>query len=253
MAKPAYQQVAADLRARIVGGEYPPGSTLPTLGELEELYGASTGTIRAALAALRAEGLVDTRTRAGTIVRHRPPVHRMTADRYRPRPEPATAFTADENIAWTEYRLDKRFEQMPATTELAGLFGCDQGELLLARHFRFYADEEPTQLSVSYVRWADVQGTPVADPIREPWPGGTVAQMAFLGTPVVRILEDMTAGMPTPDEAEALRLPSGTPVLRWTRRMLAADGHVLEVAHPIVRRGDTTIVEYAVDLDTPGQ
>jgi GntR family transcriptional regulator len=246
--QPAYQQVAADLRARIVGGEYTPGSTLPTLVELQELYGASAGTIRTAIGVLRDEGLLDTRTRAGTIIRHRPPMHRMTLDRYTPRPEPATAYTADEGIAWTEYRLDKRFELAPAPAEMAVLFECEPGELLLARHFRFYSNDQPTQLSTSYVRWSDVEGTPVADPIHEPWPGGTIAQLGTLGIRVARVREDMTAGMPTPEEAKRLALPPGTPVLRWTRRMLSADGRVVEVAHPIVRRGDTTIVEYAVEL-----
>lgn len=247
--QPAYQQVAADLRARIVSGEYAPGATLPTLPELERLYDASSGTVRNAIRVLREEGLVDTRTSAGTVVRKRPPVHRMQADRYRPRPVLATPYTADEGIDWQEYRLDKKFELGPANAELAALFGCEPGELLLARHFRFYTDDVPTQLSTSYLRWSDVDGTPVADPIHEPWPGGTVAQLATLGIVVAKVLEDMTAAMPTPEEIAALLLPTGTPVLRWTRRMLTAEGRVVEVAHPIVRRGDTTVVQYAVDLD----
>lgn len=246
--KPAYQRIAEDLRSRIVSGEYQPGSALPTLPELETLYGASGGTIRNAIKILREEGLVDTRTSSGTLVRTKPAVHRLAADRYRPKPEPATAYTADENITWTEYRLDKRFEQTPATAELAELFGCDEGELLLARHFRFYNDDIPTQLSISYVRWSDVAGSRVADPVHEPWPGGTIAQMASLGIVVTEVREAMSAGMPTPAEAEALRLPGGTPVLRWTRRMLTAEGRVVEVAHPIVRRGDTTIVDFTVRL-----
>lgn len=244
----AYQQVATDLRSRIVSGEYAPGSALPTIPELERLYGASSGTIRNAIRVLRDEGLVDTRTSTGTIVRAKPPVHRLSHDRYKPRAEPSTAFTTDEGITWTEYRLDKRFEQVPANPELAALFGCTLGEPLLARHFRFYADDRPTQLSVSYVRLSDVQGTAVADPINEPWPGGTIAQLATLGLVVTQVREEMTAAMPTPSEVEQLALPSGTPVLRWTRRMLTAEGRVVEVAHPIVRRGDTTVVETTIDL-----
>jgi GntR family transcriptional regulator len=38
-------------------------------------------------------------------------------------------------------------------------------------------------------------------------------------------------------------------VLRYTRRHIADTGRVVEVAYPIVRRGDTTIVDFVIDLD----
>lgn len=174
----------------------------------------------------------------------------MAADRYRTRPDTRqTAFTRDQGIEWSEYRLDKRFEQVKASAELAALFEGEPGEQLLARYFVFYANGAPTQTSTSYVRWSDVTGTEVADPINEPWPGGTRAQMAFLGIRVARIDESLTVGMPTEAEAATLRIGHGVPVMRFTRRHIADTGRVVEVAHPIVRRGDTTIVDYSVDLD----
>ena len=180
----------------------------------------------------------------------RPPVHRMPADRYRTVPGArSTPYTRDQGIGWSEYRLDKRFERVDADAELAALFEGDVGEPLLARHFIFYDNDTPTQMSVSYVRWADVAGTPVADPINEPWPGGTRAQMLSLGIRVTRITESFTTGMPNELEAATLRIGAGIPVLRYTRRHIAEDGRVVEVAHPIVRRGDTTVVDFVIDLD----
>ncbi|MDQ0990683.1 UTRA domain-containing protein [Streptomyces sp. V3I7] len=120
---------------------------------------------------------------------------------------------------------------------------------LLARHFVFYDNDQPTQMSTSCVRWSDVAGTPVADPINEPWPGGTRAQMASLGIRISQITESFTAGMPTELEAATLRIGTGVPVLRYTRKHIADTGRVIEVAHPIVRRGDTTIVDFRIDLD----
>jgi GntR family transcriptional regulator len=38
-------------------------------------------------------------------------------------------------------------------------------------------------------------------------------------------------------------------VLRYTRRHIADTGRVVEVAHPIVRRGDTTVVDFRIELD----
>lgn len=174
----------------------------------------------------------------------------MTADRYRNTGSaPATPYTRDQGIGWAEYRLDKRFERVEATPELAALFESEPGEQLLARHFVFYDNDQPTQMSTSYVRWSDVAGTPVSDPINEPWPGGTRAQLASIGITVTRVAESFTAAMPTEVEAATLRIGAGVPVLRYTRRHIADTGRIVEVAHPIVRRGDTTVVDFVIDLD----
>lgn len=250
VAQPEYLRIADDLRRRISSGEWAPDATIPTLRELCDAYQVSETTIRNALRVLTNEGLIESRARAGTRVRPRPPVHRMPADRYRTVPGArSTPYTRDQGIGWSEYRLDKRFERVDADAELAALFEGDVGEPLLARHFIFYDNDTPTQMSVSYVRWADVAGTPVADPINEPWPGGTRAQMLSLGIRVTRITESFTTGMPNELEAATLRIGAGIPVLRYTRRHIAEDGRVVEVAHPIVRRGDTTVVDFVIDLD----
>ncbi|MER7107865.1 GntR family transcriptional regulator [Streptomyces sp. NPDC000229] len=250
MTQPEYQRIAADLRRRISSGEFGPGDKLPILPALCDEYGVSEATIRNALGLLRNEGVVESRARAGTRVRPRPPVHRMAADRYRTQNgAKSTPFTRDQGIGWSEYRLEKRFEQVRADPEVAVLFECEPGERLLARHFVFYDSDMPTQMSTSYLRWSDVAGTPVADPINEPWPGGTRAQLSSLGITVSRITESFMCGMPTTDEATTLRIGTGVPVLRYTRRHIADTGRVVEVAHPIVRRGDTTVVDFVIDLD----
>ncbi len=247
---PEYLRIAADLRRRISSGEWAPGEKIPTIPDLCEAYRVSPTTIRNALGLLRGEGLIESNARAGTRVRPRPPVHRMAADRYRITGTPrATPFTRDQGIGWSEYRLDKRFERVEADPEIAALFECEPGERLLARHFVFYDNDQPTQMSTSYVRWSDVQGTPVADPINEPWPGGTRRQLASLGIHVTRVTESFTTAMPTEVEAAVLKIGSGIPVLRYTRRHIADTGRIVEVAHPIVRRGDTTVVDFVIDLD----
>ncbi|MEU7389500.1 winged helix-turn-helix domain-containing protein [Streptomyces tanashiensis] len=79
--QPEYQRIAADLRRRISTGEFGPGERLPILPALCEEYGVSEVTVRNARGLLRNEGVVESRARAGTRVRPRPPVHRMAADR----------------------------------------------------------------------------------------------------------------------------------------------------------------------------
>jgi GntR family transcriptional regulator len=158
--RPGYLRIVDELRARISEGADRPGDKLCTRPELRDAYGVSETTIRNALAVLRNEGLVESRTRAGTAAREQPPMHRMAADRYQPVPDerPSTPFTRDQGIGWSQYRLDKRFERRRADAELAALFECEVGEPLLARHFVFYDNDQPTRMSTSYVRWSDVGG-----------------------------------------------------------------------------------------------
>ena len=67
-----YQRVAASLRAKISSGELAPGSTLQSQSYLAHEYDVSPDTIRKALAALRAEGLIETSRGEATRVRARP-------------------------------------------------------------------------------------------------------------------------------------------------------------------------------------
>ena len=59
MSLPIHARVADELRGRIHRGELVPGAALPSEARLCEEFGASRGTIRSALAALRHEGLID--------------------------------------------------------------------------------------------------------------------------------------------------------------------------------------------------
>jgi GntR family transcriptional regulator len=69
---PAYQQVAGDLRSRIAGGELPVGSAIPSTARLIEQYRVSSTVARAAVAQLRADGLVVGQPGKGVFVRATP-------------------------------------------------------------------------------------------------------------------------------------------------------------------------------------
>jgi GntR family transcriptional regulator len=253
--RPAYLRIADELREQIRTGGYPPGSRLPTMTVLSAANGVSEIVIRQAIALLRTEGLVETRRGGGTVVRVRPRVRRVAMDRYRvdtaqvaaAGAPPATSFTHDQRITWTDYRLERVYTQVRADPTLAALFNLDPGTRLLRRRFVFYARGEPQQISINYLPWDVVGGTPVADPAREPWPGGTPAQLAYLGHPATRVEEAVAARMPTPEEAETLRMTGGVPVLTITRRMFSGE-RVLEVCNDIVIPADRVVLDYAIDL-----
>lgn len=67
-----YRDIAADLRGRVEAGEFTVGRVLPSESELSGAYSASRVTIRKALEALRAEGLVDARQGFGWFVAGEP-------------------------------------------------------------------------------------------------------------------------------------------------------------------------------------
>ncbi|MBN8217879.1 MAG: GntR family transcriptional regulator [Spirochaetes bacterium] len=65
---PLFHQLAQALRAEIRSGKRAKGEYLPNEAALEKAYGVSRVTVRRALAELKAEGLIESRRRAGTRV-----------------------------------------------------------------------------------------------------------------------------------------------------------------------------------------
>ncbi|WP_326635100.1 GntR family transcriptional regulator [Streptosporangium sp. NBC_01755] len=240
----AYLRVADHLREQITSGEVAPGVKLPPQRVLAEEHGVSDILIRRALEILRNEGLIESRQGSGTYVRVRPPVRRISMDRYLadagPQTSPQTSFTRDQGITWSQYRLDKAYRWTTADERLADLFGVAAGDRVLERRFVFYAAGLPSQMSRSCLLAADVEGTPVADPHNEPWPGGNIGQLRTLGIEIDRIAEETAARMPTPEEAERLGIASGVPVFSITRLMYAQE-RVVEVADPIVIPADRAV------------
>jgi GntR family transcriptional regulator len=69
---PKYQAIYSLLRQRILDGEFAPGSKLPPQAELASAFGVTLMTLRQAVAALEADGLVWAARGKGTFVADRP-------------------------------------------------------------------------------------------------------------------------------------------------------------------------------------
>lgn len=69
--EPAYLQVAAVLRERILSGEYRPGQAIPSIKELTDATGLAVATVRKGIATLIEEGRVYTVPGRGTFVGRR--------------------------------------------------------------------------------------------------------------------------------------------------------------------------------------
>lgn len=68
---PVYLQIAKIIKLRILRGEYPPGTRIPSVRELAQEAAVNPNTMQKALALLKSEGLLITRRTTGrTVTEH---------------------------------------------------------------------------------------------------------------------------------------------------------------------------------------
>jgi GntR family transcriptional regulator len=248
--RPAFRQIADRLRDRILGGDLRSGGMLPSETEVLTEFGASRSTVRHAIEVLKSEGLIETRQGRGAFVRTtHPRVLRLAPDRFTRKHRQAglTPFTIDvgtDRAARVEVR---RFARTTASEEVASRLGLAEGAEVLARHFRFFIDERPVQLSTSYLPYRLVQGSPIEDPRREPWPGGTIAQLETVGVRITTVMEQVSARLPLPAEAGALEMKAGTPVFLVARTMFTRDRPV--AVSDLVMAADQYVLSYRFPID----
>lgn len=234
---PAYRQVANDLRAKIAGGEYTAGSQLPTERELVEQYGVSRPTIRQAIALLHTEGLVLAEHGRGLFVRPKPPVQRLGRNRLsrRERGESRGTFMTDAYVNNFTPRVDVVVRIEDADGRTAQLLGIEPGAPVAVRERMMFADDHPVQLAVSRLPRDLTKGTPIEE--QQTGPGGIYARLEEAGHTLDHFVEYVTARLPSSEEAAALQLTPGTPVLAVTRVATSTFGRAVEV-NDMVLPGD---------------
>lgn len=65
---PLYQRIAEDLRTKIRAGTLKPGDKLPSMVEMQQIYGAGSTAVRNAMLLLRSEGLIEGHQGKGVYV-----------------------------------------------------------------------------------------------------------------------------------------------------------------------------------------
>lgn len=208
---PLHRQLRDILEQQIRDGVWAPHQMIPTESELMERYGLSRTTVRQALAALVADGLLYRQQGKGTFVA-----------------PPRIAQPLDQLVGFAEILLQQGLEpdihvlgvrQEPAPPEVAGHLDLAAGAPVVAVARRVDVDGEPLFWDRSY------------------WPAhlGEPAPADLAGRPVLRWLEDrglhlaeaaltLAARGATAEEAAILRLPRGSPVMAIDRTVYAAGG-----------------------------
>lgn len=130
---------------------------------------------------------------------------------------------------------------MIATTELSTQLEIEEGSEVVIRRREMLLEEQAIQLYDSYLPHDLVEGTELARPgfLHQ----GTYAALERIGHRPVSCSEEVSARMPTPDEAGALHLGEGVPVLEVHRITRGAGGRVLEALH-IIAAADRTVLAY---------
>jgi GntR family transcriptional regulator len=226
------QRIADKLREAIVNGTFGPGAKLPSERELARSYGTARNTARQAIAILQAEGLVEPEHGRGVYVRRRPPLHRLSHDRYSRRHREAgkAPFHAEVEAQGRKARVEvMSITPVPAPGWVASRLGLAEGERVLLRRNRYLADDQPVQLADTYIPWAIAEGSRFFEEIPEA--GGIFAHFEHLGHRLTRFYEDVRARMPSPDEAKSLHLGRGVPVIEVFHSSFDQDGTAFEVTY----------------------
>jgi DNA-binding GntR family transcriptional regulator len=104
---------------------------------------------------------------------------------------------------------------------IAERLAIEPGDPVMVTDYRFFADDEPTQLSISYEPLALTRRTPIELPEQGDLLG-VIARMDSIGQHVTEVRERVTTRSPRPHETEALAIPAGVPVLCIVRTHYAS-------------------------------
>jgi GntR family transcriptional regulator len=195
--RPKHLRIADALREQIRDGTYPPGVRLPAERELSETYKAAGGTVRAALAQLRDEGLVIAYQGRGVYVREQVVRRKVGADRSW---SDILERSGKQNASTVDVRLE------PCPQEVAEQLGIQADEIVTVRDRLLRAEgEPPSMISLSWHPAWTVQLIPDLADKRK---GGMVAAHEQLG---LRLhFHDVYASRrPTDAERDRLELEPG--------------------------------------------
>jgi GntR family transcriptional regulator len=224
-----YQEIAAELRRRIAGGEFAGNRLLPSEAQLSATYGASRVTVRRALEELREEDLIDARQGLGWYVAADP--LRQTLGRL----GTIEAQLTDAGIASERRVLDFAFVAAPA--RVRAVLGAKR--VLAVRRLNL-ADGQPFARVTVWCPEALGKRLSLADVERAPF-------YELLDVPLGTASQTIAAAAASKDDAALLDIPAGSPVLVCRRTTLTVDGQpVLHSEH--VFAGHRT--EFVVDLPT---
>ncbi|MFI0423792.1 GntR family transcriptional regulator [Spongiactinospora sp. 9N601] len=241
-----YQQVASELRRAIYSGDLGPGDQLPTEADLMSSYGVSRNTVRLALGELVNEGLISRTPRRGSIVRDRRPLLMYPQRELTPQPASAPreafGFAVSQEGREPSQVIEVSIVEPPE--EIAIRLELPDGGLAVVRRRLRFVDGQPYNTNDSYFPHALVGDSEIVRPgdiVR-----GANRVLEELGHPQVRVVDDISARMPTPTESARLELEPGTPVVEYVRVGYDSDDVPVRVAVSVLP-ADKHLIRYELE------
>jgi GntR family transcriptional regulator len=218
-----YQKIADELRGTVLEGELGPGAKLPTEQELMRKHGVSRNTIRMAIAALANEGLIATQPGrgGGAFVRGRMLLTYYAAREDSPGSEHTAEFDKIIRAQGAAPREAFSLGVEEATAPVAERLHVPEGSVVILRRLVRWADSEPVSVQDSYYPGDIAKGTKIEEP--RSVPEGILKELARLGHEQTGFSDELTAGMPSPEEAGVLEVGRGIPVITHWRTSYSAD------------------------------
>ncbi|MGC4911220.1 GntR family transcriptional regulator [Streptomyces cyaneofuscatus] len=233
-ALPPYQQVIAHVRGQIESGALGAGALIPSDRQMAAEWGISRATAQKVIAALRAEGLVETEHGVGTRVRELPtPRHASGHDRA------ASVRRSGRIYRQGEYARIVSAAVVPAPSDVAEVLGIEVGADAIKRvRVTYGPDDVPGSASTSWFRGEWAEQAPqllVTERIIE----GTWAYLeGRTGVSVASGQDRISVRLATEEDGELLGLELPAAV---------------KVSRTILRDSDSAAVEYGVSITGPGR
>ncbi|GHF60584.1 transcriptional regulator [Streptomyces griseus] len=217
---------------------------------MAEEYGAARNTAREAVRLLAEQGLVTAKHGRGVFVREPQRLFRFGSDRYsiKNRETGLTPFRLEAQRQGKAPRIDVLYIQRETPPlDVAERLGVPSGEQsVVHRENHYFADDEPVQIVSTYLRWDEAQGTLLMEP--KTGKDGIYGRLEDLGHVMTRVRDEISARMPTPEEARFLQLLPGVPVLEVLHTSLDQDLQPFEVSR-YVHRADQTGLLYELPVE----
>ncbi|MFJ4153012.1 GntR family transcriptional regulator [Streptomyces galbus] len=211
-----YEEVAAELRSRIRGGEYEAGGTLPKYEDLTAVYGVGRGVISAAIVVLEREGLVRRIKQRGIVV-----LNRRIKRRHVARRQLLTSSKRADDAFPPAFHHDCRWvppgrlfsERLPAPERVAELMGIKAGaETLRRRRVTSLIGDSPFQVVDFWVSETMLRDAPQIVEAST-GTGGYLDRSEEAGQGLVSWTEFIRARLPSRDEAQLLEISEEAPVV----------------------------------------
>ncbi|WP_226531307.1 GntR family transcriptional regulator [Microbacterium paraoxydans] len=217
MAEAVYTQIAEDLRARIADGGLRPGDDVPTEAELAERWHTSRGPIRNALAALRAEGLIET-------TRGRPA--RVVARKANQAVDVSVPFTRWARELGVSPGAQTQELSLRRAGALGAALGVDESDTIVSVVRLRFLDGRPTMLE--RLNYTEAAGRHLFHANLDEV--SITEYLSSVGHPIVTLEHVIDAVAADEQDAALLRVPRHTPILRLTRTSRDAEGRIFEAS-----------------------